>query len=705
LSAEFAISALNQVTIDTAVNVLLVEDDNKSARHIEGITRRETPFNVTRVRSLAEAEQALQQSSYALALLSLELNAQPGLSAYALLQAIAPQLPIVVLAADDDETLALKTVHQGAADYLIRSQIYSTMLVRSLKHAIEYSRAEAGKREAMAALTRSELRYRALFEQSRDAIFLTDKNGLLVETNAAMREMFKCTRAELHGRSVTALFADEADAPVFEEQFAVRNELRDFEVRVRGRGNSELWVLLSLAPRPDTNEGLQGILHDITDRKHFEQRLVHDAYHDVLTGLPNRALFIDRLDHALVRWQGHHHERFAVLFVDLNRFKVINDSLGHSAGDELLRRVGKIMVNCVRAEDTVARLGGDEYAVLIERLESNLDPIIVAQRIHSSLERPLEVAGQAVYVSCSIGIALPDSDADKAEDMLRNADLAMYKSKAVGPATHTVYVPGMHTHARHLMELDMDLNQAVRAGEFALHYQPIYDLQKGGISGFEALVRWNHPRRGLMLPHEFLPLAEETGLIVPIGSWVIEEVCGQLAKWRQAFPNTHLPFVSLNVSGTQITKPDFVRELGRALRRKRVPANALMLELTETSLLQNPDTCAATITKLRSAGVRICIDDFGTGYSSLSYLHRLPINGLKIDRSFIATLEQTDGSEMVSTIIALAHSLGLYAVAEGVETEQQLARVRKFGPRYVQGFYLSRPVDPPSAQKMLIGAA
>jgi diguanylate cyclase (GGDEF)-like protein len=393
------------------------------------------------------------------------------------------------------------------------------------------------------------------------------------------------------------------------------------------------------------------------------------------------------------------------LFIDLNRFKVINDSLGHSAGDVLLRRVGAMMLGCVRPEDTVARLGGDEYAVLVERIGSRLDPVLVAQRIHSMVERPFEIAGRTVYVSCSIGIAFPDSDADKAEDLLRNADIAMYKSKASGPATHTLYVPGMHTDARDLMELDMDLNQAVRAGEFTLHYQPIYDLQKNSISGFEALVRWNHPSRGLLMPHDFLPLAEETGLIVPIGNWVIEEVCKQISKWRRALPQTRLPFISLNVSGVQITRPDFVRELDRALHHMRIPPDALMLELTETSLLQNPDTCATTITQLRRAGVRICIDDFGTGYSSLSYLHRLPINGLKIDRSFMASLEHADGSELVSTIIGLAHSLGLYAVAEGVETAQQLARVRAFAPRYVQGFYLSRPIDPTSAQQLLVGAA
>lgn len=668
----------------------------------------ESHFMLQRVSNLSEAEQALQQSNYAITLLSLGLSGQPGLGALAVLQAVAPRIPVIAIAADEDETLALKAVHQGAADYLIRSHIYPTVLVRSLKHAVEYGRAEQRKREAEEALMLSELRYRSLFEQSRDAIFLTDSNGVIVEANLAMLDLLKCSAADLECARIDAIFADAPDRLMFEQEYRTKAEITDYEVRIRRKDGHLLWCLMSMSHRLDgtiSGGGYQGIIHDITDRKQSEQRLLYNAYHDILTGLPNRALFIDRLDRALVRWHRHREDRFAVMFIDLNRFKVINDSLGHSAGDELLRQIGKIISDCVRDEDTVARLGGDEYAILVERLDSKAAPVLVAHRIHSCLESPLDIGGQPVYMTCSIGIALPESDADKAEDLLRNADIAMYKSKAAGPATHTVYIPGMHSLARSLMELDMDLHQAVREHEFLLHYQPIYDLGSNTISGFEALLRWEHPRRGLLLPHEFIPLAEETGLIVPIGSWVIDEVCGQIADWQRQFPRLKLPFISLNVAGSQITRPEFVRDIGRSLASKNVHADSLMFELTETSLLQNPESCAQTITKLRNVGIRFCIDDFGTGYSSLSYLHRLPINGLKIDRSFISALDRGESTELVSTIVTLAHSLGLYAVAEGVETEHQLSAVRGLGPRYVQGYYFSHPVEAAAAQRMLLGVA
>lgn len=692
----------------TAVNVLLVEDDDKAARHIDGIARH-TQFTITRVRNLNEAEQVLLRTPIDLTLLSLELAEHSGLGALALQRTLAPNVPVIVLAADDDETLALKAVREGAVDYLIRSHIYPTVLIRTLKHAVEFGESERRKHEAERAMMLSELRYRSLFEQSRDAIFLTDDNGVIVETNLAMRDLLKCAANDLEGVPIDSIYADAPDRVLFRQEYESKREITDFEVRVRRKDGRLLWVLLSMTPRVDGSEdvanGYQGILHNITDRKQSEQRLLYNAYHDIMTGLPNRALFIDRLDRALVRWYRHREEHFAVMFIDLNRFKVINDSLGHSAGDELLRQVGKIVSDCVRDEDTVARLGGDEYAILLERLESKADPVLVAQRIHRCLESPLDIAGQPVYVNCSIGIALPESDAESAEDLLRNADIAMYKSKAEGRSAVTLYVPGMHSLARSLMELDMDLHQAVRENEFLLHYQPIYSLDSGAVSGFEALLRWQHPRRGLLLPHEFLPLAEETGLIIPIGSWVIDEVCNQISEWQKIFGGMKLPFISLNVSGTQITRPDFVRDISRALRARRISAESLMFELTETSLLQNPESCAVTITKLRNVGVRFCIDDFGTGYSSLSYLHRLPINGLKIDRSFIAALDHGEGTELVSTIVTLAHNLGLYAVAEGVETEHQLSAVRGFGPRYVQGFYFSQPVEIAAAQRMLISAA
>jgi diguanylate cyclase (GGDEF)-like protein/PAS domain S-box-containing protein len=578
------------------------------------------------------------------------------------------------------------------------------VLVRAIRHGIERQEAEARSRSAERALRESEALYRALFEQSRDAIFITDRNGALVEANRAMLDLLSYDATDIVGRPIESLFADAPDRSLLKQEQAAKRPVTDLEVRMRRKDGRMLWCLLSIAERHAADgyvPGYQGIIHDITDRKRAEERLVYNAYHDVLTGLPNRALFTDRLDRALARWRRNREHRFAVMFLDLNRFKYVNDSLGHAAGDELLKRVGEIIQNCLREEDTVARLGGDEYAVLIDQIETRADAIMVAERIHTCLEAPVTIGTQNVFTSASIGIALAENENERPEDMLRNADLAMYRAKAEGPGRFSIYTPGMHAVALSTMEMDMELHEALINNEFELHYQPIYNLAKAHVSGFEALLRWRNPKRGLLMPADFLPLAEETGLILPIGKWVIQQACQQIATWQALTPARRLPFVSLNISGKQLVQPGFVSETAAILREERVDPANLMLELTETSLLHSPESCAVTITKLRSIGVRFCIDDFGTGYSSLSYLHRLPINGLKIDRSFISGLDRGEGPELVSTIVALAHNLGIYAVAEGVETEAQLRSVRALGPKYVQGFFLSLPLDALQAGSMV----
>lgn len=810
--------------------VLLVDEDKSTARRLIGALEAEGSFTIDHVTTVEAAEPLLLKTRYQITLLSLTAPDFPGLSAVALVQSAAPRVPIILIVAEGNEPLALKAVHQGAADYLIRSQIYDTVLIRSIKHAIEEKRAQelkqqmeralkwerdfstalvdtAGclfivldtrgriirfnhmcesvsgytseeargrrfwdfvvpddekpdvKREfarwthgehprsyeshwlardgslhlitwsstllkdekgqvefvigtgieitnhkaATEAMRVSEARYRALFEQSRDAIFITDKNGDLIDANRAMLEFLAYESGEVLNRPIESFFAESADRLMLLQELSAKHAVTDLEVKMRRKDGRVLWCLVSIAERQLPNgelTGYQGIIHDITDRKRAEDRLVYNAYHDVLTGLPNRALFTDRLDRALARWRRHRDARFAVLFLDLNRFKFVNDSLGHSAGDELLRKIGEIIQDCLRDEDTVARLGGDEYAVLIDHIDSTEDAMGVAERIHSCLESPVHIGGQTVFTSASIGIALAENESDRPEDLLRNADLAMYRAKAEGPGQYSIYVPGMHAMALSTMELDMELHEALLNDEFELHYQPIFSLANSKISGFEALLRWRNSRRGLLLPQEFLPLAEETGLILPIGKWVMQQACDQIAKWQALRPGRRLPFVSLNISGKQLSQAGFVSETAALLREKQVDPAHLMLELTETSLLQNPETCAVTITKLRSIGVRFCIDDFGTGYSSLSYLHRLPINGLKIDRSFITGLDR-EGPELVSTIVALAHNLGIYAVAEGVETESQLKRVRALGPKYVQGFFLSYPLEAAQAGSMV----
>jgi diguanylate cyclase (GGDEF)-like protein/PAS domain S-box-containing protein len=564
------------------------------------------------------------------------------------------------------------------------------------------------RRRAEEALRRSESKYRTLFEQSRDAIYVTDLDGTILETNHAMHELLGYPASDLVGSDLESLLADPAERALFRRERTARKSIADLEVRLRRKDGNTVWCLLSIWPRqlPSGQAiGFQGIVHDITDRKRAEQRLVHNAYHDVLTALPNRALFLDRLERAMSRWHRDANQLFAVLFLDLDRFKVVNDSLGHSSGDELLVQIAGVIKRCIRDEDTVARMGGDEFAVLLERVESETDARLVAERLHTCLEQPLTIGGQSVFISCSVGISLPRSRDEKPEELLRNADLAMYRAKSDGPARHAVYAPDMHTAAVSILELDMDLRMALQEQQFLLHYQPIYTLD-GTLSGFEALLRWRHPRRGLLAPPEFLHRAEETGLIVQIGRVVIREVCAQLGSWNRLCGAARLPFISCNVSSRQLSQADLVGEVAAALREYNVPRDRLILELTETSLMQNPESCALAIRRLRDLGVRFCIDDFGTGYSSLSYLHRLPISGLKIDRSFITRLDRSeDSTELVATIVSLAENLGLEAVAEGVETEGQYTHLQKLRPKYLQGFYLSHPLEAETVGRLIHAVA
>ena len=509
---------------------------------------------------------------------------------------------------------------------------------------------------------------------------------------------------ELYGRQLDVLFADPDDWKKLEVELQSRGYAREMEVRMRRRDGVELWCLLSAAKRVDDEvevRGYQGIIHDITDRKQAEERLRYNALHDPLTGLPNRALFVDRLATALARWRREPEQRCAVLFMDLDRFKVVNDSLGHAVGDALLMRVAGALASCVRSHETVARLGGDEFAILLE-VEQKEDAVRAAQRIQRRLASAFKLQGQNMFTSASIGIALPETTQQQPDDILRNADIAMYRAKKSGPARTEVFAPSMHASAIHLLELETDLRTAVSRSELTLFYQPIVSLPDQDIIGLEALIRWRHPRRGLLQPHDFIPIAEETGMIVSIGWWVLREACRQGRALLDSSPPGRCPYIAVNLSSRQLALPDLADGVFRILEEARMPGSLLSLEITESSLVPNADVAAVSLSRLRAAGVRICIDDFGTGYSSLAYLHSLPVDGLKIDRSFISLLgSSSDRSELVQTIITLAGRLGISTVAEGVETAAQLHHLENLGPASGQGFLFSRPVEASAVAPLL----
>ncbi|HYK20356.1 MAG TPA: EAL domain-containing protein [Pyrinomonadaceae bacterium] len=423
-------------------------------------------------------------------------------------------------------------------------------------------------------------------------------------------------------------------------------------------------------------------------KEHFR----HAAFHDPLTGLPNRAMFTELLKAELDNSKRRNDNMFAVLFLDLDRFKNINDSLGHTHGDLLLVAFAERLERTLRPVDTLARFGGDEFAILLGGMSDATDAVRVAQRISGELSQPFVLDKNSAFATASIGIALSSSGYDRPEDILRDADTAMYRAKENGKARYEVFDHGMHARAVSRLQLESDLRQAIEQKEFCVYYQPIVSLQTGRLHGFEALVRWNHPRRGLVLPADFIPVAEETGLIVPIGQWVLNEACAQVRQWQLESPSHRSLSLSVNLSARQVAQPDMLERIKEALQLSKLSPHCLKLEITESVVMENAEAAALMFKQLRSLGVQLSIDDFGTGYSSLSYLHRFPLNYLKIDRSFVMRLTTDNDNAIVRTISTLARNLGMEVIAEGIETEEQYQQLKMLGCEYGQGFLFSCPV-------------
>ncbi|HEY9299500.1 MAG TPA: EAL domain-containing protein, partial [Phormidium sp.] len=438
------------------------------------------------------------------------------------------------------------------------------------------------------------------------------------------------------------------------------------------------------------------------ERKKTEAQLIHNALYDGLTGLPNRTLWTRRLEEAIAKAKECQDYLFAVLFLDLDRFKLVNDSLGHLAGDELLVAIAKRLQSTLRPNDTVARLGGDEFAILLTNIQELENISSVVNRIQTSVKQPLKLERQEVFTTASIGITLSSAGYDSPQDLMRDADIAMYRAKALGKARSCLFNKTMHQLAVSRLRLETDLQRALERQELRLHYQPIVSLTTGEITGFEALVRWEHPEQGLISPNEFIPVAEETGLINPIGLWVLREACLKLRLWQLAFPKKTPLTMSVNLSGKQFAQPGLIEQVDLILRETGCDRHSLKLELTESAIMAHSDP-NSVLEKLRGLGVKLDIDDFGIGYSSLERLYQFPINTLKIDKSFESRIDAGGRNvEIVKAIVTLAHTLGMNIVAEGVETAQQLAKLQALNCEFAQGYLFSKPLDDKTAEALLI---
>ena len=446
----------------------------------------------------------------------------------------------------------------------------------------------------------------------------------------------------------------------------------------------------------------QELQNEIMERKAIERQLTHDSLHDAMTGLPNRVLFLDRLGQAIEYCKRRTEYTFAILFVDIDQFKVINDSLGHLTGDQLLIAAGRRMKDCLRASDTVARLGGDEFAILLEIAKEKDSAAAIAEKIQEALKLPFKLDDHELYVTASIGIVTNITGYIHPEEVLRDADIAMYKAKASGKARFEIFDIKMRSHAFSRLEMEQELRSALENGEFRLYYQPILSMVSNQLVSFEALIRWIHPTRGLLLPGEFLPIAEESGLILPIEKWVLYEACAQLKQWHQKYPSLQNVCVNVNISNRQFAQSNFVDGVVKALNATDLKPEYLKLEITENILISNYAAANEVFTKLRNMGVQLEIDDFGSGYSALGYLQHFPISAIKIDKSFIDEIGKSRrGVELIRAIVTMARELGMEAIAEGIETGEQLDELKKLSCSFGQGFLLSRPLDKESAEEVL----
>jgi diguanylate cyclase (GGDEF)-like protein/PAS domain S-box-containing protein len=684
--------------------VLLIEDNPGDARLIREMFNEQNSkdFELNHVECMGDAEKYLAEHAVDIILADLGLPDTQGLESVRRTHAAAPHVPLVVLSGQDDVSVALQALKEGAQDYLIKGQIEPRELLRALRYAVE--------RKIIEETLYTEKEFaQVTLDCIGDAVICTDITGNITFLNRVAEKMTGWTRKEATNKAMDEIFriVDSATRQTTPNLIArtvgedgIWHLPQDCTL-IRPDGN-ELCVEDSVSPIRDREGKTTGsvlVLRDVSVARALAEKVIHSAEHDFLTGLPNRLLLNDRIGQAIALAQRHAHQ-VAVLFLDLNGFKHINDSLGHPAGDKLLQSVARRLSDCVRAPDTVSRQGGDEFVVLLQEVRQAEDIAIAASRMLRAVEKAHSIDDHELHVTASIGVSLYPDDGLDAETLIKNADTAMYQAKEDAGQSCKFFRPEMNVRAVERQSIEEDLRRALERKEFTLNYQPKINLSTGAIIGAEALIRWTSPTRGLVPPLDFIPIAEDSGLILPIGAWVLQEACLQARAWM----NAGLPATSMavNVSAVQFRNENFLEDLFATLKETGMDAKFLELEVTESVLMRHAEVAASVLQTLRDCGVRVSVDDFGTGYSSLSYLQKFPLDALKIDQSFVREIGSTPHeTTIVRAIISMGRSLNLQIIAEGVETAEDLVFLKAQGCDEGQGYYFSRPVPAEQYAKLL----
>jgi diguanylate cyclase (GGDEF)-like protein/PAS domain S-box-containing protein len=678
----------------------LLEDHAADAALIAQELRR--IFAGLEVRTVAtgrDFERALREQDADILLVDYVVPGYGGLQALELAASVAPATPVIIVTGSLDEETAAGVIKAGAADYVLKDRL--ARLDSAIRSALERQRMRADHERAVSALKESEERYALAVRGANDGLWDWDLLSGEVYFSPRWKAMLGYEEAAVGRRPDDWLLrVHPDDLPRLQQALDehVKGTLPYFECehRMRTADGGWRWMLSrGLAVRDPSGRAyrMAGSQTDIARRKQAEEQVIHDALHDALTGLPNRTLFVDRLRLALARHRRRPRGALAVCCLNLDRFKVVNDGLGHAVSDEVLVVLARRLEACLRPGDTVARLGADDFAILLEEVADVGEALRMAERVHLELRAPFRVHGHELFATATLGIALAAPAHEQAEELLRDAATALHRGKRRGRARSEIFDESMHSVAASRLELETDLWRAVQRCELRLHYQPLVALDTERLTGFEALVRWQHPTRGLLAPEEFIPLAEEMGVSAPLGAWVIKEACRTAGQWQRSFPRATPLSVSVNLSARQFAQSDVLTLTADALAEAGLAGASLRVELTESVIMEEPEAAASKLSRLKELGISVDIDDFGTGYSSLSHLRRFPIDALKIDRSFVSRMDSDlDDHEIVRTIVTLAANLGVAAVAEGVETIEQKTQLQELRCRYGQGFLFSRPL-------------